>query len=109
MSKLTPPSLRTLIKKPGRHGDGNGLFFRTLGDAKAYWVYRFRINGREREMSLGPYPELRLGEARRKHASEPERVARIAAPAAETTVVSSSRSRSSAAVLSCVRTVGGPC
>jgi hypothetical protein len=68
MTKLTPPSLRTLIKKPGRHGDGNGLFFRTLGDAKAYWVYRFRINGREREMSLGPYPELSLGDARQKHA-----------------------------------------
>ena len=68
MTKLTPPSLRTLLKKPGRHSDGQGLFFRILGDAKAYWVYRFRINGREREMSLGPYPELGLGEARRKHA-----------------------------------------
>jgi integrase len=68
MTTLTPPSLRTLLKKPGRHSDGQGLFFRVLGDAKAYWVYRFRINGREREMSLGPYPELGLGEARRKHA-----------------------------------------
>ncbi len=68
MTKLTPPSLRTLLKKPGRHSDGQGLFFRVLGDAKAYWVYRFRINDREREMSLGPYPELGLGEARRKHA-----------------------------------------
>ena len=68
MTRLTPPSLRTLIKKPGRHSDGQGLFFRVLGDAKAYWVYRFWINGREREMSLGPYPELGLGEARRKHA-----------------------------------------
>jgi integrase len=68
MTKLTPPSLRTLIKKTGRHSDGQGLFFRVLGDAKAYWVYRFRINSREREMSLGPYPELGLGEARRKHA-----------------------------------------
>jgi integrase len=68
MPKLTPPSLRTLIKKTGRHSDGQGLFFRVLGDAKAYWVYRFRIHGREREMSLGPYPELVLAEARRKHA-----------------------------------------
>jgi integrase len=68
MTKLTPPGLRTLLKKPGRHSDGQGLFFRVVGDAKAYWVYRFRIIGREREMSLGPYPELGLGEARRKHA-----------------------------------------
>jgi hypothetical protein len=68
MTKLTPPSLRTLIKKPGRHADGQGLFFRTLGQNKAYFVYRFHLNGREREMSLGPWPELGLGEARRKHA-----------------------------------------
>ena len=68
MTKLTPPSLRTLIKKPGRHADGQGLFFRVLGQNKAYFVYRFHLNGREREMSLGPYPELGLGEARRKHA-----------------------------------------
>jgi integrase len=68
MTKLTPPSLRTLIKKTGRHADGQGLFFRVLGQNKAYFVYRFRLNGREREMSLGPYPELGLGEARRKHA-----------------------------------------
>jgi integrase len=68
MTKLTPPSLRTLLKKPGRHSDGQGLFFRVLGQNKAYFVYRFRLNGREREMSLGPWPELGLGEARRKHA-----------------------------------------
>jgi integrase len=68
MTKLTPPSLRTFLKKPGRHSDGQGLFFRVLGQNKAYFVYRFRLNGREREMSLGPWPELGLGEARRKHA-----------------------------------------
>ena len=70
MTKFTPPVLRGLIKKPGRHPDGEakGLYFRAVGDGKAYWVYRFRIAGREREMSLGPYPELSLEEARAKHA-----------------------------------------
>jgi hypothetical protein len=34
MTKLTPPSLRTLLKKPGRHSDGQGLFFRVLGTRK---------------------------------------------------------------------------
>jgi len=69
MPKLTQTSLRRLIKKPGRHGDGDGLYFRTLGDAKAYWVFRYRTGGKEREMSLGPYPELSLAEARAKHAA----------------------------------------
>ena len=68
MTKLTPQGLKTLIKKPGRHGDGQGLFFRTLGENRAYFVFRFRINRIEHEMSLGPYPELGLAEARRKHA-----------------------------------------
>jgi hypothetical protein len=39
-----------------------------LGRCESVLGYRFRINGREREMSLGPYPELSLGEARQKHA-----------------------------------------
>ena len=69
MTKLTPTGLRSLIKKPGRHADGHGLYFRAVGDAKAYWVYRYRIAGHEREMSLGPYPELTLAGARAKHAA----------------------------------------
>ena len=67
MQKLSPPALKALIRKPGRHSDGQGLYFRVLGDAKAYWVYRYRIGGKERETSLGPYPELSLADARVRH------------------------------------------
>ena len=52
-------------------------------DHKAYFVYRFRINRREREMSLGPYPELGLGEARKKHAELRARVLNGIDPFAE--------------------------
>jgi integrase len=70
MASFTPPVLRGLLKKPGRHPDGQakGLYFRAVGDGKAYWVFRFRIAGREREMSLGAYPETKLDEARAKRA-----------------------------------------
>jgi integrase len=70
MAKFRPPVLRGLLKKPGRHPDeqAKGLYFRAVGDSKAYWVYRFRIAGREREMSLGAYPETTLEQARAKHA-----------------------------------------
>ena len=70
MANFTPPVLRGLLKKPGRHPDGQakGLYFRAVGDGKAYWVYRYRVAGREREMSLGPYPETTLEQARAKHA-----------------------------------------
>jgi hypothetical protein len=32
-----------------------------------YWVYRFRVGGVEREMSLGRYPAVSLAQARIKH------------------------------------------
>jgi integrase len=70
MAKLTPPVLRGLLKKPGRHPDAEskGLYFRSVGEGKAYWVFRYRLFGHEREMSLGAYPEVKLDEARAKHA-----------------------------------------
>ena len=62
--KLTQAALRSLIKKPGRHSDGGGLYFRVLPGQKCYWVYRYTVSGKEhetskeRETSLGPFPEL---------------------------------------------------
>ena len=40
-----------------------------LGDRKAYFVYRYYVAGKEREVSIGPYPEVSLAEARVKHAA----------------------------------------
>jgi integrase len=68
MPKLTQIALKSLIRQPGRHSDGGGLYFRVLNDAKAYFVYRYTVNGHEHETSLGPYPEWGLAEARIKHA-----------------------------------------
>jgi Arm DNA-binding domain len=64
---MTPQALRSLAERPSRTRLGPGLFFRSTGLGRAYFVYRFSVDGREREMSLGPYPELSLAEARAKH------------------------------------------
>jgi integrase len=69
MGKLNHARLAALMKRPGRHSDGDGLYFRVVGEGKAYWVYRYRTDGREREISVGPYPEVSLAAARDKHAS----------------------------------------
>ena len=69
MPKLTQAKLRGLIKKTGRHSDGGGLYFRVIGEGKSYWIYRYRIGGKEREASLGPFSDLTLAEAREKHAA----------------------------------------
>jgi hypothetical protein len=50
------------------------LIFRTLGQGRAYWVFRYRAGGKEREVSLGPYPGLGLADARVKHTDLRKRV-----------------------------------
>ena len=39
--------------KPGRHGDGRGLFLFVKPDGRRTWTFRFQIDGRAREMGLG--------------------------------------------------------
>jgi integrase len=67
MGKLIEKGLKRLIEKPGRYADGGGLFFKTVGQGRAYWTFRYSARGKGREMSLGPYPELSLDAARIKH------------------------------------------
>jgi integrase len=74
MGKLTNVALPKLLKESGRHSDGQGLFFRVIGGQRAYWVYRYRFGGKEREYSIGPHPEVSLIEARSKHAELRKRV-----------------------------------
>jgi hypothetical protein len=67
--------LRRLLRKPGWHGDGDGLYFRAEGSDRAYWIYRYTgQGGKRRVISLGPYPEVGLADARAKHAELRARV-----------------------------------
>jgi integrase len=48
---LTPPAVRHA--KPGRHADGSGLFLLVKPNGGRSWLYRYQLNGRERDMGLG--------------------------------------------------------
>jgi integrase len=72
--KLNNTAVKRLSKKPGRHGDGGGLYLRVLEGGAAFWSYRYRSNGQEREMSIGRYPELSISVARAKHMEMRKRV-----------------------------------
>lgn len=52
------------MKAPGRYGDGRGLLLKVTATGTKSWVFRYVIDGRERMMGLGPYPEITLEEAR---------------------------------------------
>jgi integrase len=67
--KLTARGVESRAKRKGRYGDGDGLFLRVLDPGRrVYWTYRYTLGGKERETSIGPYPEMSLAAARTKHA-----------------------------------------
>lgn len=52
------------ITKPGYHNDGNGLYLSVTARGSKSWVFRFRWEGKLKEMGLGPYPSISLDTAR---------------------------------------------
>jgi len=50
--------------KPGLYLDGHGLILQVRGPNSKSWLFRYRMDGREREMGLGPLHTISLGEAR---------------------------------------------
>ena len=53
-------------KKPGYYGDGGGLWLQISKLGGKSWVFRFTMNGKAREMGLGPVHTITLAEARMK-------------------------------------------
>ena len=54
-------------RKVGRKNDGGGLYLQTAQVGKhptKAWVFRFKLNGRKREMGLGSVHTYSLAEAR---------------------------------------------
>jgi integrase len=51
-------------KEPGYHGDGGGLVLRVTDNGVKGWLYRYKANGKVREMGLGPVRDVSLAEAR---------------------------------------------
>ena len=59
--------------RPGRHGDGRGLFLYVKPSGSRSWVLRYQVQGRRRDLGLGPYPDVSLAMARER-ASEARRL-----------------------------------
>jgi integrase len=61
--KLTALKLKTLIT-PGRYGDGAGLWMQVRDAEHRSWLFRYTGSGKQRQMGLGPFPDVSLAEAR---------------------------------------------
>ena len=56
----------TKAKGPAVLHDGGGLYLRVAATGAKSWVFRFQIDGKRRDMGLGPFPDISLAEARAK-------------------------------------------
>jgi len=63
--RLTARAAET-IKKPGLHPDGGGLYLHVSKNGARSWIFRWRRDGRLRDMGLGPLNTISLAEARDK-------------------------------------------
>lgn len=64
VDKLSANFLRLRTKKPGKYGDGNNLWLIVGPTGRERWEFRFTLNGKSREMSLGPAEDKSIHEAR---------------------------------------------
>jgi integrase len=65
IGKLTALDV-TRAKGPAVLHDGGGLYLRVSANEAKSWVFRFQLDGRRRDMGLGPFPDISLAEARQR-------------------------------------------
>ena len=64
MPNLTAEQVRKL-DKPGRYGDGGGLYLNVAPGGSRSWIQRVRIDGRRLDKGLGGFPATTLTQARK--------------------------------------------
>lgn len=66
MGKLTSKTVESLARASdsGKTNDGDGLYFQVAKGGSASWIFRYKQQGKSREMGLGSYPAVSLGQAR---------------------------------------------
>lgn len=84
MGKLTSKTIESLAKTsaPRKTNDGDGLYFQVSKSGTTSWIFRYKLDGRSREMGLGPYPTVTLSEARQLAAHQRKILATGADPLA---------------------------
>jgi integrase len=66
MGKLTDKTLQSLAKAglTGKTNDGEGLYFQISKAGSTSWLFRYKRDGKVRDMGLGSYPTVTLAKAR---------------------------------------------
>lgn len=64
IKKLKPPSENE--SEPNKHSDAHGLQLHIFKNGRMSWTYAYRLEGKQRSLTIGKYPQTTLAEARRK-------------------------------------------
>jgi integrase len=67
LNRLTAVEVRASDKK-GMYHDGGGLYLQVSSSGTKSWIFRFTLDGRAREMGLGPLHAIALADARKRAA-----------------------------------------
>lgn len=78
--------------KPVKKFDGEGLFLLIQTSGAKLWRLKYRVDGKEKLISLGTYPEVTLKEARERRDEARKLLAKGSDPSAARQAVKSSRS-----------------
>ena len=64
------------LKQPGRYTDAlvKGLHIWVKSNQRKYWIFRFSHDGKQHNISLGPFPALGIAEARLKAQQERDKL-----------------------------------
>src|SRR5262249_34227017 len=54
------------VSEPGMYADGAGLYLQVTSAAAKSWIYRYSLRKKAREMGLGSFPAIGVGDARTK-------------------------------------------
>lgn len=64
-NRLSAVEVRSITQK-GMYHDGGGLYLQVNARGAKSWIFRFMLDGRAREMGLGPVHAIPLAEARKR-------------------------------------------
>jgi hypothetical protein len=67
LNRLSAVAIRGNMRHGMYHDDG-GLYMQVTGHGAKSWIFRYMLNGRSREMGLGPAHAITLAEARQRAA-----------------------------------------
>lgn len=68
-------------KTPDKYSDGNGLQLHVFPTSRITWIYAYRFNGKQKNLTLGSYEFMSLAQARAKHLAARELLANGIDPA----------------------------